>query len=125
MSTAINEIEHIQAAAYLNERAKTVKPATLRLTAAVIASQHNFTNSVDIEEVKTVQARLARQGQVVACEAAGLGKGYSDHSSRVGGAQAATNIILVALMEHGRWQSSMMPARYTRHASAVQPAMAR
>ncbi len=38
-------------------------------------------------------------------------------------ALAAANISLAAIMEHGRWQSSMMPARYTRHASAAQSAM--
>ena len=60
-------------------------------------------------------------------EAAGLGAGYSGHSPRVGAVQAlaAANISLAAIMEHGRWQSSMMPARYTRHASAAQSAMAR
>ena len=38
-----------------------------------------------------------------ACEAAGLGKGYSGHSLRVGAAQtlAAANISLVAIMENG------------------------
>ena len=41
-------------AAYLNERAKTVKPATVRLIAAAIASQYNFANPVDTAEVKTV-----------------------------------------------------------------------
>ena len=62
-----------------------------------------------------------------ACDAAGLGNGYSGHSPRVGAAQAlaAANISLAAIMEHGRWQSSMMPARYTRHAAAAQSAMAR
>lgn len=62
-----------------------------------------------------------------ACEAAGLGPGYSGHSLRVGAAQAlaAANISLAAIMENGRWQSSMMPARYTRHANAAQSAMAR
>ena len=61
-----------------------------------------------------------------ACKAAGLGAGYSGHSPRVGAAQAlaAANISLAAIMEHGRWQSSMMPARYTRHAAA-QSAMAK
>ena len=62
-----------------------------------------------------------------ACKAAGLGAGYSGHSPRVGAAQAlaAANISLAAIMEHGRWQSSMMPARYTRHTAAAQSAMAR
>ena len=61
------------------------------------------------------------------CEAAGLGAGYSGHSPRVGAAQAlaAANISLAAIMEHGRWQSSLMSARYTRHAAAAQSAMAK
>lgn len=62
-----------------------------------------------------------------ACEAAGLGKGYSGHSLRVGAAQAlaAANISLAGIMENGRWQSARMPARYTRNAAAAQSAMAR
>jgi len=62
-----------------------------------------------------------------ACRVAGLDSGYSGHSPRVGAAQAlaAANISLAAIMEHGRWQWSMMPARYTRHASAAQSAMAK
>lgn len=61
------------------------------------------------------------------CEAAGLGKGYSGHSLRVGAAQAlaGANISLAGIMENGRWQSSRMPARYTRNAAAAQSAMAR
>ena len=62
-----------------------------------------------------------------ACEAAGLGRGYSGHSLRVGAAQAlaGANISLAAIMENGRWQSSRMPARYTRNAAAAQSAMAK
>ena len=62
-----------------------------------------------------------------ACRAAGLGDGYSGHSLRVGAAQALAqaNISLAAIMENGRWESSRMPARYTRHASAAQSAMAK
>ena len=62
-----------------------------------------------------------------ACETAGLGKGYTGHSLRVGAAQAlaGANISLAAIMENGRWQSSKMPARYTRNAAASQSAMAK
>jgi len=62
-----------------------------------------------------------------ACQAAGLGAGYSGHSLRVGAAQAlaAANLSLAAIMENGRWQSARMPARYTRHAAAAQSAMAK
>ena len=62
-----------------------------------------------------------------ACETAGLGKGYTGHSLRVGAAQAlaGANISLAAIMENGRWQSSRMPARYTRNAAAAQSAMAK
>ena len=61
-----------------------------------------------------------------ACAAAGLGDGYSGHSLRVGGAQAmaAANISLASIMESGRWQSSRMPARYTRYAAAARSGMA-
>ena len=61
-----------------------------------------------------------------ACQAAGLGTGYTGHSLRVGAAQAlaAANISLAAIMEHGRWQSARMPARYTRNAAAAQSGMA-
>ena len=62
-----------------------------------------------------------------ACETAGLGQGYTGHSLRVGAAQAlaGANISLAAIMENGRWQSSKMPARYTRNAAASQSAMAK
>ena len=62
-----------------------------------------------------------------ACETAGLGKGYTGHSLRVGAAQAlaGANISLAAIMENGRWQSSRMPARYSRNAAASQSAMAK
>lgn len=61
-----------------------------------------------------------------ACQAAGLGTGYTGHSLRVGAALAlaAANISLAAIMEHGRWQSARMPARYTRNAAAAQSGMA-
>ena len=251
----------IAVAAYLTERAEEVKPATVRLVAAAIGSQHrqhNLPNPVDTDGVKVVLAGLARQGQAgaqrqakgisredlaaikatacrprvgrggrmetrtqarargqveialcavifdgmlrrseaavltwadisreadgsgrlivrrsktdpegegkvlwispetmdaldairrqsdsdpvfglsgqqisrriaAACETAGLGQGFSGHSLRVGAAQAlaGANISLAAIMENGRWQSSRMPARYTRNAAAAQSAMAK
>ena len=62
-----------------------------------------------------------------ACETAGLGRGFSGHSLRVGAAQAlaGANISLAAIMVNGRWQSSRMPARYTSNAAAAQSAMAK
>ena len=49
------------------------------------------------------------------CERAGLGRGYSGHSPRVGFAQdaVAKGAQLPGLMVAGRWKSSAMPARYT------------
>ena len=61
----------------------------------------------------------------VACKAAGLGSGYSGHSPRVGAAQAAANLSLPAIMQHGRWQSPTMVAKYTRDSTAAQSAMAK
>ena len=62
-----------------------------------------------------------------ACKAAGLGNGYSGHSPRVGAAQAlaAANLSLPAIMQHGRWQSPTMVAKYTRDSAAAQSAMAK
>ena len=62
-----------------------------------------------------------------ACKAAGLGSGYSGHSPRVGAAQAlaAANLSLPAIMQHGRWQTSAMVAKYTRDSAAAQSAKAK
>ena len=62
-----------------------------------------------------------------ACQAAGLGDGFTGHSGRVGMAQdlAAVGVELPALMQAGRWQSSRMPARYTEHQAAGRSAVAR
>jgi len=51
-----------------------------------------------------------------AAAAAGLGKGFTGHSARVGMAQdlERAGTVLPALMAAGRWQSPTMPARYTR-----------
>ena len=56
-------------------------------------------------------------------QAAGLGKGFSGHSGRVGMAQdlAATGVELPALMTAGRWKSAKMPARYTERDSRSGP----
>ena len=62
-----------------------------------------------------------------ACQAAGLGDGFTGHSGRVGMAQdlAAAGVELPALMQAGRWQSSRMPARYTERQAADQSVVAR
>ena len=59
--------------------------------------------------------------------AAGLGRGFTGHSARVGMAQdlARTGTELPALMTAGRWQSPTMPARYTRGERAGRGAIAR
>ena len=58
---------------------------------------------------------------------AGLGKGFSGHSGRVGMAQdlAATGVELPALMTAGQWKSSQMPARYTEQQAAGRGAVPR
>jgi site-specific recombinase XerD len=57
---------------------------------------------------------------------AGLGKGYSGHSCRVGMAQdlAAEGYSLAQLMTAGRWTNPAMPARYTRNQAAARNAVA-
>ena len=62
-----------------------------------------------------------------AAAAAGLGEGFTGHSARVGMAQdlARSGTELPALMTAGRWQSSTMPARYTRAEQAGRGAIAR
>ena len=63
--------------------------------------------------------------------AAGLDKGFTGHSGRVGMAQdlaqdlAKTGAELPALMTAGRWKSSTMPARYTERQTADRGAVAR
>ena len=54
--------------------------------------------------------------------AAGLGKGYSGHSGRVGLAIRMTRrgAPLQAVQTHGRWKSPSMPARYTRSEKALE-----
>ena len=50
-----------------------------------------------------------------AAKAAGLGDGFTGHSSRVGMAQDLTSagVELPALMNAGRWKNPKMPARHT------------
>ena len=59
-------------------------------------------------------------------ERAGLGKGYSGHSCRIGTAQdlAAEGYSLTQLMTAGRWTNPVMPARYTRNQAAARGAVA-
>ena len=60
-------------------------------------------------------------------KAAGLGDGYSGHSSRVGMARdlVRAGTELTALMNAGRWKSHEMPAHYTRAEEAGRGAVAR
>ncbi len=62
-----------------------------------------------------------------AARAAGLGEGYSGHSSRVGMARdlVRAGTELTALMNAGRWKSHEMPAHYTRAEEAGRGAVAR
>jgi len=64
-------------------------------------------------------AQINRRIQAAA-QAAGLRTGFSGHSARVGMAQdlAAAGATLAELMQAGRWQSSSMPALYTRSQAA-------
>ena len=63
---------------------------------------------------------------VAACRAAGLGAGFSGHSPRIGMAidLMRSGTTLPALMTAGRWQSPLMPARYTRNEQAGRNAVA-
>ena len=59
--------------------------------------------------------------------AAGLGKGYSGHSPRVGMARdlVRSGAELASLMTAGRWRSPRMPALYTRNERVKRGAVAR
>lgn len=61
-----------------------------------------------------------------AARAAGLDGRFSGHSPRIGMAQdlAAGGAALPALMQAGRWSSSVMPASYIRDQSAGRSAVA-
>ena len=61
-----------------------------------------------------------------AAQAAGLGKGFSGHSPRVGMAQdlARAGIELPSLMHAGRWRTAAMPAHYIRNETAGRGAVA-
>ena len=70
--------------------------------------------------------QIGRRVQAAA-RAAGLGEGYTGHSSRVGMAQdlVRSGVALPALMTASRWKSSKMPARYTERQAADRGAVAR
>ena len=101
-----------------------ISPETM---AALGAMREVSDDDGDTDPVFGLSGQQISRRIAAACETAGLGRGYSGHSLRVGAAQAlaGANISLAAIMENGRWQSSRMPARYTRHAAAAQSAMAR
>ena len=97
-----------------------ISPATMDALAALRRQS-------DSDPVFGLAGQQISRRIAAACETAGLGQGYTGHSLRVGAALAlaGANISLAAIMENGRWQSSRMPARYTRNAAAAQSAMAR
>ena len=99
-----------------------ISPGTMEALDAIRGESDGDTDPVFGLSGQQISRRIA-----AACESAGLGKGFSGHSLRVGAAQAlaGANISLAAIMENGRWQSSRMPARYTRNAAAAQSAMAK
>ena len=99
-----------------------ISPDTMAALAAI-----RWESDIDSDPVFDLSGQQISRRIAAACEAAGLGKGYSGHSLRVGAAQAlaGANISLAAIMENGRWLSSRMPARYTRNAAAAQSAMAK
>ena len=99
-----------------------ISPATMDALAAIRRPSDTDSDPVFGLAGQQISRRIA-----AACETAGLGQGFSGHSLRVGAAQAlaGANISLAAIMETGRWQSSRMPARYTRNAAAAQSAMAK
>lgn len=99
-----------------------ISPATMEALHAMRGESGDGAAPVFRLSGQQISRRIA-----AACQAAGLGRGYSGHSLRVGAAQAlaAANISLAGIMENGRWQSARMPARYTRNAAAAQSAMAR
>ena len=99
-----------------------ISPETMAALSAI-----RWPTDIEADPVFGLSGQQISRRIAAACEAAGLGKGYSGHSLRVGAAQAlaGANISLAAIMENGRWQSSRMPARYTRNAAAAQSAMAK
>ena len=99
-----------------------MSPETMAALSAI-----RWPTDIEADPVFGLSGQQISRRIAAACEAAGLGKGYSGHSLRVGAAQAlaGANISLAAIMENGRWQSSRMPARYTRNAAAAQSAMAK
>ena len=70
-------------------------------------------------------AQMSKRIRRAALEA-GLGEGYSGHSTRVGMAQdlVRAGTELTALMNAGRWKTTTMPAHYTRNESAGRGAVA-
>ena len=101
-----------------------ISPETM---AALDAMRGVSDDDGDTDPVFGLSGQQISRRIAAACETAGLGRGYTGHSLRVGAAQAlaGANISLAAIMENGRWQSPRMPARYTRHAAAAQSAMAK
>ena len=77
--------------------------------------------------VFTLSASQVGRRVKTATKMAGLGDGYSGHSSRVGMAQdlTAARAELLELMTAGRWDSPTMPARYTEGRAAGRGAVAR
>ena len=76
----------------------------------------------------SASALASSTGEIhTAIQAAGLGKGDSGHSGRVGMAQnlVRSGVELLPLMTAGRWKSARMPACYTERQAAGKGAVAR
>ena len=82
-----------------------ISPDTMEALDAIRGESDGDTDPVFGLSGQQISRRIA-----AACETAGLGRGFSGHSLRVGAAQtlAGANISLAAIMENGRWQSSRM-----------------
>ena len=80
-----------------------ISPDTMEALDAIRGESDGDTDPVFGLSGQQISRRIA-----AACETAGLGRGFSGHSLRVGAAQAlaGANISLAAIMENGRWQSS-------------------
>lgn len=97
-------------------------PRSMRDLAAIRPARADPADKVFRLSGSQVSRRIA-----TAARAARLGEGFSGHSPRVGMAQdlTASGATLPELMQAGRWQSSTMPALYTRSQAASRGAVAK
>ena len=82
--------------------------------------------AADTDSVFALRPNQISKRIKLAAEAAGLGRGFSGHSPRVGMARdlVRAGIELPSLMTAGRWRSPNMPALYTRNEIAGRGAVA-